>query len=67
MPAARSGAALFHLINSAGEAGASLLLTSRSAAADWRIGLPDLALAAAPGDAGQRSERPTTTCCGRCW
>ena len=36
-------AALFHLINSAREAGASLLLTSRSPAGDWRVGLPDLA------------------------
>jgi chromosomal replication initiation ATPase DnaA len=33
---------LFHLINSAREAGASLLLTSRAPATDWRIALPDL-------------------------
>lgn len=34
--------ALFHLINSAKESGGSLLLTSRTSAADWRIDLPDL-------------------------
>lgn len=33
---------LFHLINSAGEAGARLLITSRGPAADWHVGLPDL-------------------------
>jgi len=35
--------ALFHLMNMAGEAGASLLLTCRSPVADWQVGLPDLA------------------------
>ena len=35
--------ALFHFINSSKEHGASLLITSRSPVADWRIGLPDLA------------------------
>ena len=34
--------ALFHLINSAKESGASLLLTSRVPAAGWRVALPDL-------------------------
>ncbi len=34
---------LFHLMNSAKELGAGLLVTSRSPVADWRIGLPDLA------------------------
>jgi len=34
--------ALFHLINSAKETGASLLITSRAPSADWRISLPDL-------------------------
>lgn len=34
--------ALFHLINEVGEAGGSLLLTSRLAPEEWRIGLPDL-------------------------
>lgn len=34
--------ALFHLINGARESAGSLLLTSRTPAADWRIGLPDL-------------------------
>ncbi len=33
---------LFHLINSAVEMGASLLVTSRAPAADWRVSLPDL-------------------------
>lgn len=33
---------LFHLINSAREVGASLLITSRTPAADWRVSLPDL-------------------------
>ena len=33
---------LFHLINSATEAGAHLLVTSRSPAALWKVGLPDL-------------------------
>ncbi len=35
--------ALFHLMNMAGEAGASLLLTSRAPVAEWQVGLPDLA------------------------
>ena len=52
--------ALFHLINSAREAGASLLLTSRYPAGSWPVGLPDLrsrlrlaapATLAAPDDA----------------
>jgi chromosomal replication initiation ATPase DnaA len=34
--------ALFHLINAAAEAGAGLLVTSRHAAADWLVTLPDL-------------------------
>jgi chromosomal replication initiation ATPase DnaA len=34
--------ALFHLINVAKEAGASLLVTSRAPLADWRLGVPDL-------------------------
>jgi chromosomal replication initiation ATPase DnaA len=34
--------ALFHVLNAAKETGASLLLTSRTPAADWRIALPDL-------------------------
>jgi chromosomal replication initiation ATPase DnaA len=34
--------ALFHLLNAAKETGAGVLLTSRTPAADWRIGLPDL-------------------------
>ena len=34
--------ALFHLINRVVEARSTLLLTSRSAAEDWRISLPDL-------------------------
>ena len=33
---------LFHLINSAAEANGSLLVTSRSPAADWQVSLPDL-------------------------
>ncbi|HWT30144.1 MAG TPA: hypothetical protein VN240_03870 [Propylenella sp.] len=33
---------LFHLINSAKEAGATLLITSRLPAAEWRVELPDL-------------------------
>ena len=33
---------LFHLINRVIEAGSSLLLTSRSAAEDWAVSLPDL-------------------------
>ena len=33
---------LFHLINSAAEAGAGLLITSRVPAPDWRVGLADL-------------------------
>ena len=34
--------ALFHLMNIAAEASANLLLTSRTPAADWQVGLPDL-------------------------
>jgi chromosomal replication initiation ATPase DnaA len=34
--------ALFHLINTAKELGASLLLTSRRPVGEWQIGLPDL-------------------------
>ena len=34
--------ALFHLINLAGEAGASLLLVGREAPARWQVSLPDL-------------------------
>jgi chromosomal replication initiation ATPase DnaA len=33
---------LFHLINRTRETGASLLITSRSPAAEWRVDLPDL-------------------------
>lgn len=35
-------AELFHLINSARESGAGVLITSRAAASQWRIGLSDL-------------------------
>ena len=35
-------AVLFHLINSIRELGGSLLLTSRSPAENWQVGLPDL-------------------------
>ena len=41
-PDAVPEAALFHLINSVRELGGSLLLTSRSQAEDWQVGLPDL-------------------------
>jgi chromosomal replication initiation ATPase DnaA len=34
--------ALFHLLNAAKEAGASVLITSRTPVSDWRVGLPDL-------------------------
>src|SRR5215207_10392789 len=34
--------ALFHLLNAAREAGASVLLTSRAAPGLWRMGVPDL-------------------------
>jgi len=34
--------ALFHLMNLAGEASTTLLLTSRMPVADWQVGLPDL-------------------------
>lgn len=34
--------ALFHLMNMAGEAATTLLLTSRTPFADWQVGLPDL-------------------------
>lgn len=34
--------ALFHLINSGKEVGAGLLITSRAAAAEWQLSLPDL-------------------------
>ena len=35
-------AALFHLINSVREAGASLLITSQTPAEEWHVSLPDL-------------------------
>jgi len=41
-PRAAPETPLFHLINSVREVGGSLLLTSRSAADDWKVGLPDL-------------------------
>lgn len=41
-PEAVPEAALFHLINSVREAGGSLVLTSRTSADEWRVGLPDL-------------------------
>jgi len=34
--------ALFHLMNLAGEASTTLLLTSRTPVGDWQVGLPDL-------------------------
>ncbi len=34
--------ALFHLMNMASESAATLLLTSRTPAGDWQVGLPDL-------------------------
>jgi chromosomal replication initiation ATPase DnaA len=34
---------LFHLLNAAREAGGSVLLTARTPAREWRVGLPDLA------------------------
>lgn len=42
-PAAVPEHALFHLINSAREAGASLLITSRAPPSAWTIAVPDLA------------------------
>jgi chromosomal replication initiation ATPase DnaA len=42
LPEAVPEGSLFHLINSVRELGGSLLLTSRSPAEDWRVGLPDL-------------------------
>jgi chromosomal replication initiation ATPase DnaA len=41
-PDAVPEAALFHLINSVREAGASLLITSQTPAEEWHVSLPDL-------------------------